>query len=374
MTLRARAIGPDEAPAWVELAWRARDAAPEPGWVPPLRAPLLAEALGRDAFAAYARRRALVVEDAAGRWRGRALAVVNPRLPGLGHLGHIEVVGGEEGDEGDAAPGEGRSAVVGALVTAARAWLRAEGAATLLAPSTGGAHRLHRALVDGFERPPFLLEPRTPAWLPAALEAAGLRPGPGWTSHELDRAAIEGVAARQRRLALRRAPGHVVEYLDPRGRGTLPRLHRLLDRAWAGHVGYAPLDAGELEEGFAGLLALMGPRQVGVVRGPGGADVGFGFVVPDDVDAARALDGDAAGWGRWLPRAGPPRRLVLHTFALVPEARGSGAASLMFATALEDALADGVESFVLALASDDVPAVRRLAPATRRYALFAGPV
>jgi hypothetical protein len=78
-----------------------------------------------------------------------------------------------------------------------------------------------------------------------------------------------------------------------------------------------------------------------------GEDAGFAFVLPDWAPEVRALDGHAAGWGRWL--GGPPaRRLVLHTTALAPEARRGSAALAQVAWNLRRAVQDGVEDIVTA--------------------------
>ena len=57
----------------------------------------------------------------------------------------------------------------------------------------GWAHRLHRFMVRGFERAPFLFEPRNPPYYPRLFEANGFAPVHRWYSYEISRA--EGVGS-----------------------------------------------------------------------------------------------------------------------------------------------------------------------------------
>lgn len=356
--MHVRAVPADEVRLLLDVGRALR--AGDPAWVPPLEAPLLAEWAGRDAFAAHGGQvHRLVAEDGAGRPLGRAVACVNPRLPGVGHIGHLEVV-----DDLGALRG---------LLDAARAWLRERGAAQAWAPSAGGAHRAHRALVAGFDRPAFLLEPRSPPHLPRLLEACDLAPVHRWATWEVEGRALELLAARAASAARRHGHGLTVDRPDPLDPATVARLHALLDRVWAGHVGYAPLGPDELLETFGGLLALVAPERSLALLRDGDRDVGLGFLYPDHVDAVRALDGDASRWAA-VVAAPRPRRAVIHTIALVPEVRGKGGPHVLYDAALRHLQARGYEGVVLALA--DLEAFRslhRLGPPTREHALFAGP-
>jgi hypothetical protein len=125
------------------------------------------------------------------------------------------------------------------------------------------------------------------------------------------------------------------------------RLHRLLDRCWNGHTGYASIDLDEFAEVFGGLLAIMGPGHVSVFV-QDGEDVGFAFVYPDYAEDVRALDGHAGGWGGWLGTS-RATRIVVSTSALVPEARRSSAAMAQVAWGLRHAIAGGFKDVVVAL-------------------------
>jgi hypothetical protein len=97
--------------------------------------------------------------------------------------------------------------------------------------------------------------------------------------------------------------------------------------------------------------------------------VGFGYMVPDWIEEVRALHGDASGWGRWGGGA-LPRRVILHTLALAPEARRGTAVAALAAAGLRSALEAGYERFLMALTREDFRAHVRHLRATRTYALF----
>ena len=170
----------------------------------------------------------------------------------------------------------------------------------------------------------------------------------------------------ERVLARRPPPGVVEELRTDRADALIPRIHRLLDRCWDGHVGYAPLDIDEFAEVFRGALSIMGPRHVGAfVRN--GEDAGLTFIYPDYASEMRALDGRAAGWGQWLGTSRPDR-IVLHTAALVPDARQSSAAMAQVAWALHRAVSEGFERVAIALVVEGF--LRRIGELTREYTLF----
>jgi hypothetical protein len=289
---------------------------------------------------------------------GRVAALLHPALeeaPGrpLGQVGYYEC-----GDD---------PAAAAALLSAACAWLRARGAGRAVGPMNGGAHRSCLLLTEGFDTEPHLLEPRTPRRYLAHFEAAGFLPVHRWTAHEPTRAQLEALAAWLGRVA-RRAPVRA-EALDQRDpAAVLPRLHRLLDRAWSGYPGYVPFPLEEFARTFGGLLAILPPGHLQLVVDGAGRDLGFGYMLPDWFAPVRALRGDPSGWGRWLADP-PPDRVVLHSVAVVPEARQGAAAAAVMAAGCEVALQAGYRRFLLARTREAFRAPGRHLPATRRYAL-----
>lgn len=342
--------------AFLDLAERIEGT--DPFRVPPLRAQEAAHLGGVDPFARYGELRAILCRDG-DELVGRCAAIHNPRLPEVGQIGYFASV-----DE---------PAVLESMLALATPWLAARGARRLVGPMNGGAHRPHRLLVRGFEREPFLFEPRNPPYYPRLFESVGFRPVHRWSSYEF---APERIAALRERLGpatSRAARGHSVVPFALEDPDVLRRLHRLLDRVWAGHVGYAPLDLDEFVACYGGVLDLVPPGYLGVIANARGDDVAIGLSYEDRAAEVRALAGDVRGWGSWkgAPRA---RRLVLHTMAAVPEERGAGTGLLIVDHAARLLLRDGYEEVVVALVTESLPLFARFAAPTREYVLYELPL
>jgi GNAT superfamily N-acetyltransferase len=351
-------VGPDGIDALLDLPHRIEGGTP--GFVAPLR-----EVVRRELSGATVPGGAIqpFLCERRGAPVACAVARVSPRLadgPGapVGQVGHLTCA-----DDPEAAR---------ALLEAMFSWLRTRGARRVLAPMNGGVHLGHRAMVEGFGSPPFLLEPRNPPWIPRLLEGAGLAIVHRWRTWELGREALGPLAARLDAIGRRGAPGARVEWLDTAAdpAGALERVHSLLDRAWTGNVAWAPITLGELAASFGVLLPLMPPRHAAVLVDPEGRDLGFGFMVPDWIDEVRALDGDVSGWGRWMGRA-RAARVIAHTVAMVPEARGRAAGARLVAAGVAAALDHGYASLVFPLTTERFRHWDHvLPPPTRAYALY----
>jgi hypothetical protein len=353
-----RTAGPDALDALLDVPARVEGA--EPGFVLPLR-----EVVGRELRGAAVPGGSLqpFLVHRGGLPLGRLAAIVNPRLVDesgapMGQVGHFACADDPEASR--------------ALFQAAFAWLRARGARRLLAPMNGGVHLAHRLLVSGFEHAPFLLEPRNPPWYPALFEAAGLEVVHRWKTWEITREAFAPLRDRMLALGRRGGRGSRLEWLDTAGdpRGTLGRVHALLDLAWSGHVGWAPITLDELAATFGTLLPLLPSHHAVVLVDGAGRDLGFGFMFPDWIDEVRKLRGDASGWARWMGTARATRG-VAHTVAMIPDARGLAAGALVVAAGLESAMAHDYRSLVFPLTTETFHYWEHvLPPATRTYALY----
>lgn len=360
MSLGVRRLDAGDVDAFVEVAFELQGA--DPGWVPPLRAVQRRELVGPSAFFAHGRV-CMFFAELGGRRVGRIAALVNDRLRSaggtpIGQLGYFEC--------------EDRKEVARALVDEACAWLAGEGASEAWGPMNGGAHRLHRLQMSGFDREPFLFEPRNPPSHVELLQESGLAPVHLWHTFELRLSELSELLEGRgfARAVERAARRYVIDPLETTEvEATLACVHPLLDRVWAGHAGYAPLDPGELAETFTGLLAVTSRRWACIIR-DGDSDVGLSFMYPDLAPEVRALAGDASGFGRWPPPA-DRRRMVMHTVAFVPEVRGTGAPFVGMAGGMAHMREDGLDEVVVALVDETFPVFSRIAEPTRSYALLA---
>jgi hypothetical protein len=343
---------------FIELPWQIYSG--DRSWIPPLREQIFYELSGAGAFSRYGRMQLFLCE-ADGRLAGRIAALVNPKLVDrnnnvLGQLGYFECI-----DDSDIAAG---------LINAGMDWLRAQNAGAVLAPMNGGAHRSHRLMTRGFDLEPFLFEPRNPPYYPKLFERCGFMPVHHWFSYELNRERAAVLLNRFERVLTRRPPpGRIEELPLQPPEETAARIHRLLDPCWGDHFGYTSLELDEFVEVFRGGLSIMSPGNISVFA-EGGRDVGFALIIPDYAADVRALQGHVAGWGRWLGQS-RPRRVVLHTAALIPEARKSSAAMAQVAWGLRHVQTDGFEDVVVALVVEGF--LEKIGDRTRDYALYMRP-
>lgn len=335
----------------------------DPAWIPPLTQPLLSELAEQETHSSRIKQ-ALYLCVVGGQHVGRVGAFMNPRLLGadgrpVGQIGYFECV-----EDYDAAL---------ALIETACHWLSAQGASEVWGPMAGGAHRPHRFMTAGFQQTPFFLEPRNPPYYPVMFERSGFRQLHAWDSYDIPVAQlctglledmhVERKAARARRRFRLSFPSSADAGV------TLARLHRLLDAIWSGHVGYSSLDFGEFAAVFGGMLTIFPEGYLGVLEYLQGGDAGLALMYPDDVVAFAKLNGDASGWGRW--RADKlPDRVVLHTTAVAPEARGGGGVFLFLEDAVRKIRRDGYRYAVIALVDRITGLPFAFAPRTRSYALY----
>jgi hypothetical protein len=355
--VRIDPVGVEALDDFIALGYRL-GAAADARFVPPLRQQLMFELAGMSELAKYADQQLFLARADDGRVVGRVAAIVNRKLHDasgapLGQLGYFEC--------------EDDVAVATALFDAGAAWLRARGCKELLAPMNGGAHRLHRLMVRGFEREPFLFEPRNPPYYPRLFEAWGMHVAHRWFSYELERARLADLQRRFARVVDGRPMPGSYTALAPRDPSPLPRLHALLDDFWNGHVGYASLSLAEFGEAFDGALAVMTHRNI-ILYLEGERDLGIAFMYPDHVDEARKLAGDASRWGHWMDRP-MPKRMIMHTLALRPEVRTTPVPLALMEAGFLYLLDQGYESLVVALVVEGLLG-KQLGEPTREYALY----
>jgi len=302
--------------------------------------------------------------ESEGRLVGRIAAIVNDAVTDssgqvVGQVGYFEAVDDDQ--------------VAGNLFDAAFEWLRARGVRRVWGPMNGAAHRSHRLMTAGFDRTPFLFEPRNPVYYPVLFERVGFTPCYTWCSIDVTAEQVRQAVATLRMFPINDALKACYDIASPERLSSgdvLQRLYPLLDGIWTGHLGYVSLTFAEFATVFGPALSLMSERDFQwVVERSSQRDVGCAFTYPDHADDVRALNGNPSGWGRWRGPNSAPKRLVLHTIGLSPEARGHGLATCLLQRMLQHCL-DNYSGGVLALAIQEFTLVRKIAPPTRYYALF----
>jgi hypothetical protein len=234
-------------------------------------------------------------------------------------------------------------AVVAALVGAARAQLAAAGRAGMLGPLSFTINHEVGAQAGFWDRPPMLRMPRTPRWLPAMLDAAGLAPAKDVLACTLDlaeerhRARFAALAARcpaeMARLRLRR--------LDRRDYAAeVARVAALYDDAWADNWGAVKLCPGEVAT-LAELLRPLLFRGEVLFAEWDGAPVGLLSLVPN-IEPALPADGRLLpfGWVRMAAAlAGQGGEARIPMLGIARAFRGHPASALAMGALLAEAIA-----------------------------------
>ena len=195
---------------------------------------------------------------------------------------------------------ERNPAVLAALLDTARAWLRARGAARIRGPLSFTINHEVGAQIAGFDAPGSLRTPRTPPWLPAMLDAAGLMAEQDIhacvlrVAEERHRARFTALLARwphRDELRIRVAD-------DARWPEEVGQLTEIFNDAWAENWGFCRVSDAEA----ATIARLMRPiARAGKILFAEwrGEAIGTLVLLPNLEEALERLDGRLLPFGWW---------------------------------------------------------------------------
>ena len=262
-----------------------------------------------------------------------------------------------------------------ALLDAGARWLRERGVAHIRGPVTFDTWHPYRFVVEGHDRPPFLLEPYNPPYYPSLWEGYGFRPVASYVSMEAGDLAgvIERLEPFHRR-ALR--SGFTFRKLDlARFDAELALMHTLSQASFAEAPGFHPISLDGFRRIFASARKL-GSELTVIAEHQDGRPAGFLFGYPDLSDAVRAMRGSESlvAKARFALARRRPRAAVLKTLVVMPWARGTSVGMALVANHLGLAHAAGYETSIHALMAEENPSTHLSAftgaRLLRRYALY----
>jgi GNAT superfamily N-acetyltransferase len=346
----------------------------DPCWVAPLRFMERRRWSPRHnpALAARSAVRFIALRD--GRPVGRIAAVVDPSfhrwVPASGFFGFFESVRDD--------------AVAGALLHAAESELAGRGVRHVLGPVNLSTHDEVGFLVDGFDRPPALLDPYNPPWYPALVERHGylpireyhaylwrpdVAPAPA-VARLLDRLASQGAA---RGIRIRR-------FRADRWDDELAIFHELYNGCFGDLWGFVPISPGELAARAAEFRHFYRPELI-LVAEAGDRPVGFVLTLPDANLALARARGRLLPFG-WLRVARALRTVTatrLLLLGVVPEFRGRGVAALLAGAVHEAGRRVGVTTGELSLVQGGNEPMRHVieafsAPRIKTFRLYGRPL
>lgn len=173
-----------------------------------------------------------------------------------------------------------------ALLDAALAWLRVEGAASVLGPLDFSTWYRYRFVTGGALRPPFLLEPYHHPWYATQFAAAGFQPWREYASLRCPHTPVRLLERSWKKALAAGARFEPLEGADPASR--LRLLYDMSCRVFAGKTAYSEITWEEFQALYAGSDALLVPGLSWLAYDASGQAVGFLFAYPDLLEPLRS--------------------------------------------------------------------------------------
>jgi GNAT superfamily N-acetyltransferase len=303
----------------------------EPNWVPPLKRDVKFIFSAGNPFWHHAAR-GLFVARREGAVVGRVAAIRDDDYitfsgQPCGYFGFFECRRDEE--------------AAAALWDAAAAWLRGRGLTKVIGPMNPSTNEECAFLVEGFDRPPFIMMTHNPPYYAALAEGYGFR-----KARDLFAFVLEVTPSRLERLesvarrVMERNPGFVARYINLRDfTRDLQIIRRIYNRAWEANWGFVPPTREEFESTAKRLKSLAVPTLVPIVF-VDGDPAGFIFTVPNYNEVLARMGGSLGPLSalKFLTGRGKIRSCRLMLFGICPEYRKRGVDAVLMASNLRAAL------------------------------------
>ncbi len=228
-----------------------------------------------------------------------------------------------------------------ALWDAAADWLRGRGLDKMLGPMNPSTNEECAFLVEGFERPPFIMMTHNPRYYTAFAEGYGFRKAKDMFAFIMDI-----TPARQERLervaaaARRRTPGLVVRDVSVADFvAEVELVRQIYNRAWEANWGFVPATRAEFESTAKRLKSLVEPRLVSLAT-VGGDAAGFIMSVPNYNEVLIKMGGTLGPRSlvKFLRGRRKIKSIRLMLFGLCPEYRKRGVDAALLAAHLRATL------------------------------------
>lgn len=362
--MNIHAITPDDPlmAAFLDLPWQIY---PEThAWVPPLKMGVTAELSPHNLFFRHGEMQMFVCMEGT-QIKGRIVAIVDNlwKEPEVGLWGYFEC--------------HNDPAVATALLTAAETWLQQRGKTRFVGPLQLNIYTSYRLQLSGFETPPFLGEPRCPAYYLPLLQQAGYEVVARWFSWDIPKPALPGMQAYMaeqiRQWEAQNDSRYQIETIDlSQFKSQMTELHPVAMPTFAENFGFTPIDAAEFIQVYQGMVPVMQhhPELFGrIVEQATGDIVGFGMGYMDYAPAFSQMNGDIAQLG--LLDTFVPDVMVFHTFGILPAHRKTTVAYQIFHGGLHYSQERHCKRVVGALAKEGRTAYNMLGEPSRSYGMLA---
>ena len=323
-------------------------------WVPPLKRDLRFTFGGRNPFWRHAERALFIA---------RRDGVVVGRVAAIKDYGYVKFAGEPCGYFGFF-EAENDGDVAAALWDAAAAWLRSQDLAIMRGPMNPSTNEECAFLVEGFDRPPYIMMTHNPPYYATLAEGYGFRKVRDLFAFVLEISLarlerLERVAAR----ALARNPGFAVRYVNVADFAAEVQLVReIYNRAWEDNWGFVPATRDEFESTARRLRSLVVPELVPLVF-MDGDPAGFIFTVPNYNEVLIKMGGSLGPLSlfKFLTGKGRIKSCRVMLFGICPEYRRRGVDAVLMASNQRAALELGYKEAEFSWVLEDNELTKRAA-------------
>ncbi|MBI6547025.1 MAG: hypothetical protein HY692_09540 [Cyanobacteria bacterium NC_groundwater_1444_Ag_S-0.65um_54_12] len=345
---------------FIDLPWRIYS--DEHAWVPPLKAAVTSELSATNPFFNHGKVQLFAGLDSARRVVGRIAASIDYSLadPQIGHFGYFEAIDDQK--------------LAQMLLTAAEDWLRSQGRAAIHGPVNLHIFNQYRLMTDGFERPPFYGEPRSPRYYAPLLLANGYQQLTYWRSWDIPcsfmqafkRAVGQKAASYQGLLERYSIERFAIERFDQE----CAALYPVVLETYAENYGYSAISREEfIGRFFEAKDIICVPVSRKTLELATGELVAYLYTYNDPSAAFIAANGEISQLSLADVKL---QTLVLHTVGICKAHRKFGLVEVGLDQVLDDILRLPFQLVIGALVKEG-PAVYAATglPASRSYGIFA---
>ena len=226
--------------------------------------------------------------------------------------------------------------VVDALLVAAERWLAERGRDRMVGPMDFTTNDECGVLVEGFERPPTILNPWTPPWLPSLLEGYGLTKAMDllmWQLYIDDR---EKVHPAIWEAAEKVSSEHGITVRSMRKRDLQAEVTRFLEvynAAWERNWGFVPLTEEEVRVYAKDLKPVLDENWAFIAEKADGEVVGAALTLPDYNQVLQRIPNGRLlpfGWAKALYYRRKIDRVRVFALGVKPEYQHTGVAAKFY--------------------------------------------
>jgi GNAT superfamily N-acetyltransferase len=225
--------------------------------------------------------------------------------------------------------------VAQALLDAAESWLREKGRDRMVGPMSFSTNDQDvGVLVEGFDRPPLILNQWTPPYYPPLLDGAGLDKAMDLFMWELYVQAREKVHPAIFKLADEVKTKHGIDVRQMRKRDLEAEVERFLEvynEAWERNWGFVPLTDDEVRHYAAELKPILDENWAYIAE-KGGETVGAALTLPDYNQVLRRMNGRILpfGWAKALYWRGKIDKVRVFALGVKAKHQHTGVAAKLY--------------------------------------------